>query len=237
MADVTVYGFPISTYVNVVRMVLTHKGVPFHFHDLEPEMGKPSHLALHPFGRAPAFRHGDFTLYETSAICLYVDEAFDGPVLQPADVRQRAIMHRWISALSGYYYPYIVYHLAHERLVFPNLGIASDEAVVAAAMPKIRTALTVMEKELKANGPFLVGELSLADFFLLPSLNSLTRTPEGIALLSGKPAIDAWWRRMHALHSVATVMAQITPHIGKPIEHARAWAEHHRPHYPQPQMA
>jgi len=25
MADVTVYGFPISTYVNVVRLVLTHK--------------------------------------------------------------------------------------------------------------------------------------------------------------------------------------------------------------------
>ena len=27
MADVTVYGFPISTFVNIVRLVLTHKNV------------------------------------------------------------------------------------------------------------------------------------------------------------------------------------------------------------------
>jgi len=31
-------------------------------------MGKPSHLALHPFNRVPILRHADFVLYETSAI-------------------------------------------------------------------------------------------------------------------------------------------------------------------------
>ena len=68
MADVTVYGFPISTFVNIVRAVLTEKGVPFDFHDMEREMGGSSHLALHPFNRVPILRHGDFTLYETAAI-------------------------------------------------------------------------------------------------------------------------------------------------------------------------
>ena len=34
-------------------------------------------------------RHGDFTLYETTAICRYVDGAFQGPALQPADVQGR----------------------------------------------------------------------------------------------------------------------------------------------------
>ena len=48
MSDLIVYGFPRSTFVNIVRLVLTHKEVPYTFHDLEPEMGKPSHLALHP---------------------------------------------------------------------------------------------------------------------------------------------------------------------------------------------
>ena len=46
MTDVIVYGFPISTFVNVVRLVLTYKNVAFDFHDLEPEMGGPAHLAL-----------------------------------------------------------------------------------------------------------------------------------------------------------------------------------------------
>ena len=53
MANVTVYGFPVSTFVNIVRLVLTEKGVPFTFCDLEQEMGSPRHLALHPFNRVP----------------------------------------------------------------------------------------------------------------------------------------------------------------------------------------
>ena len=68
MSDPIVYGFPRSTFVHIVRLILTHKDVPYTFRDLEPEMGKPSHLALHPFNRVPMLQHGDFTVYETSAI-------------------------------------------------------------------------------------------------------------------------------------------------------------------------
>ena len=86
MSDPIVYGFPRSTFVNIVRLILTHKDVAYSFHDLEPVMGKPDHLALHPFNRVPILRHGDLTVYETSAIAAYVDEAFDGPRLTPKDV-------------------------------------------------------------------------------------------------------------------------------------------------------
>lgn len=114
MPDPIVYGFPRSTYVNIVRLVLTHKDVPYVFHDLEPVMGKPEHLALHPFNRVPILRHGDFTVYETSAIASYVDEAFDGPRLTPQDVRERARMNQWVSAVNSYYYPYMIYHVTHD---------------------------------------------------------------------------------------------------------------------------
>ena len=46
MTDVVVLGFPRSTYVHIVRLVLAHKGVAHSFRDLEPEMGSASHLAL-----------------------------------------------------------------------------------------------------------------------------------------------------------------------------------------------
>jgi glutathione S-transferase len=124
MTDLVVYGFPRSTFVNIVRMVLTYKDVPYRFHDLEPEMGKPSHLALHPFDRVPILRHGDFTLYETSAIVTYLDETFPRLPLQPRDIPGRARMDQWISMINSYYYPYMIYHVTHERLVFPELGIA-----------------------------------------------------------------------------------------------------------------
>jgi len=231
MADVIVYGFPVSTYVNIVRLVLTAKGVPFRFHDLEPDMGSARHLALHPFNRVPVLEHDGFRLYETAAIALYVDEAFEGPRLQPKAVRERAVMHRWMSALNAYYYPYIGYHLAHERLIYPPLGVEPDEKVVAAALPTIDVGLAVMEHEL-GGAEWLAGDHpTLADYFLLPVMNALSRTPEGQARLPARPAVAAWQARMQALPAAQTVAAMVASHIGKPVEHARAWVQHHRPKY------
>ena len=47
--SVLLYGFQVSTFVNVARLVLHEKGVPFKFVDLAAEMGSARHLALHPF--------------------------------------------------------------------------------------------------------------------------------------------------------------------------------------------
>ena len=58
-------------------------------------------------------------------------------------------MNQWISAVNSYYYPYMIYHVTHERLVFPELGIASDEKVVAHALPKVEIGLAVVERELR----------------------------------------------------------------------------------------
>lgn len=137
MSDVTLFGFPRSTYVQIPGLVLTHKEVAYAFHDLETEMNAPSHLVLHPFERVPILRHGDFTVYETSAIVTYIDDVFATNRLTPEDPRERAHMNQWISAVNAYYYPYLTYHVSHERNVYPQLGIPSDEKVVAAAMPKV----------------------------------------------------------------------------------------------------
>ena len=230
MSDPIVYGFPRSTYVNIVRLILTHKNVAYHFQDLEPVMGKPEHLALHPFDRVPVLRHGDFTIYETSAIASYVDEAFAGPRLTPQDVRARGRMNQWISAVNSYYYPYMIYHVTHERIVFPELGIASDEKVVAHALPKVELGLCVLERELSDGRNFLVGpELSLADYFLLPSTFAFSLTEEGRQLYPKVPAFCRWRERMENLPTTKKLRAGLPPR--EPIAHAREWAVSHRPKY------
>jgi glutathione S-transferase len=224
MAEPIVYGFPRSTFVNIVRLILTQKDVTYSFHDLEPVMGQREHLALHPFNRVPILKHGDLTVYETSAIASYVDEAFGGPRLTPQDVRQRARMNQWIGAVNSYYYPYMIYHVTHERLVFPELGIASDEKVVAHALPKIETALAVAERELAHGQDYLLGlELTIADFYLLPS------TEEGRAMYPKYPAFCRWRERMESLPATRKLRAILPPR--EPISHAREWANSHRPKY------
>ena len=230
MESVTVYGFPRSTFVHIVRLLLTHKDVPYTFHDLEPEMGKPPHLALHPFDRVPILRHGDFVVYETSAIAAYLDEAFPQPRLTPQDMRERARMNQWISTVNSYCYPYMIYHITHERLVFPELGIAPDEKVVAHALPKVELALRVTDQQLGHGHDYLLGpELTIADFYLLPSTYALSLTQEGKALYPKFPAFSRWRERMEALPTVKKFRAAQPPRA--PIAHAREWAVSHRPKY------
>jgi glutathione S-transferase len=230
MSQLTVLGFPRSTFVQIVRLVLTHKEVAYTFRDLEPEMGSPTHLALHPFDRVPVLQHGDFTLYETSAIVAYLEELFPKPALQPESAQGRAQMNQWISAVNSYYYPYMIYHVSHERNVFPQLGIEPDEKVVAHALPKIEVGLQVMERQLSQGQGFLLGgEVSLADYYLLPSTNAFGLAPEAKPMYADVPAVQAWRERIEALPTVQRFHAAQPPR--GPIEHARKWAVSHRPKY------
>ena len=157
---------------------------------------------------------------------------FEGTPLSPEDPRARARMVQWIRAVNNYYYPYFSYHLAHVRMIFPALGIAPDEKVVAAALPRIATALDVLERELADGRRFIIGDqLTLADFYMTPTLSGLSFTPEGTEMLRSRPGINTWQARIGALPSVQTVRAMVAPHIGKPVEHARSWVTSHRPRY------
>jgi glutathione S-transferase len=126
--------------------------------------------------------------------------------------------------------PYLIYHVSHERNVFPQLGIPSDEEVVAHAMPKVEVCLQVMERELSHGKQFLLGpELSLADIYLLPIIHAFGFTPEAQAMYPNFPSIRAWRERMEALPTLKRFRAAQPPR--GPIEHARRWAVSHRPKY------
>jgi glutathione S-transferase len=169
-------------------------------------------------------------LYETSAIVAYLEELFPTPSLEPDTPQDRARMHQWISAVNSYYYPYMIYHVGHERNVFPRLGIPSDEKVVAHALPKIEVGLQVVERQLSHGQGFLLGgEATLADYYLLPSTYSFGRTPEGKTMYASFPVVQAWRERMEALPTVQQ-LRQATVDL-PPIEHARKWAVSHRPKY------
>jgi glutathione S-transferase len=145
MSQVTVFGFPRSTFVKVVRLILTEKGIDYHFHDTEPEMYLPVHKQRHPFRRVPVLQHGDFLVYETTAIAAYIDEVLPGRKLTPADPRQ-ARAHEPVDQqslrllLSLHDLPH------HARAAgVSRTGIPSNEAIVQRALPEVKEALEAME--------------------------------------------------------------------------------------------
>jgi glutathione S-transferase len=142
----------------------------------------------------------------------------------------RARMNQWISAVNAYYYPYLIYHVSHERNVFPQLGIASDEKVVAHAMPKVEICLQTLEHELLRTEKYLIGpNLSLADFFMLPIIHGFGFASEAQEMYPRFPSICAWRERMEASPTMKRFRAAQPPR--GPIEHARRWVVSHRPKY------
>src|SRR6476660_3657824 len=118
LPDPVLFGAAYSVYVRIVRLALAEKRVPYRLHEVDvfAPGGLPAdYRERHPFNRIPAFEHDGFRLYEAGAIARYVDEAFPGAPLQPADVRQRARMNQAISVLDAYAYRTLVWDVFVER--------------------------------------------------------------------------------------------------------------------------
>ena len=144
------------------------------------------------------------------------------------DMRDRARMNQWISAVNSYYLSLhdLPRHPRADGL--SELGIPSDEKVVAHALPKIEVGPASHGAEL-AHGKTTAGlRLTLADFYLLPSTYSfsLTRRKGNVPKY---PAFCRWRERMEGLPTVKKLRASLPPRA--PIEHAREWAVSHRPKY------
>ncbi len=206
MAEPIVFGAAYSVYLRAVRLALEEKGVPYRLEEVDifADGGPPEdYLARHPFARIPAFEHEGFRLYETSAISLYVDEAFDGPPLMPGDLRQRARAHQIIGILDNYAYRTLVWDVFVERVQVPQGGGTSDETKIAEALTRARTCLAAVEA-LMAHSAYLAGpQLSLADLRAAPMIAKFRMAPEGARLLDEFPGLARWWDGMAKRPSLA----------------------------------
>ncbi|TIW86238.1 MAG: glutathione S-transferase family protein, partial [Mesorhizobium sp.] len=194
MTKPILYGADYSVYVRIARMALEEKGIDYELVPLDvfATDGIPAwYLEHHPFGRIPAFEHDGFRLFETNAIARYVDEAFEGPALQPADARGRARMGQMTGMLDAYGYRSMVWDVAVERLEKE----APDEALIADGLRQAETVLGVLTS-LKAQGPWLLGDqLTLADLHAAPMIGYFVKVIEGRDLLARFALVQEWYAR------------------------------------------
>lgn len=211
MPPPTLYGAAYSVYVRAARLALVEKGVAYALVEVDIFGGAiPDWYArLHPFGRIPAFEHDGFRLYEAAAIMRYVDEAFDGPPLMPADPRGRARVAQIGGLIDAYLYRPLIWDIYVERCDAPDEGRASDEAKIAAAIPRVATCFAAIEElmapqDSNGAGPYLLGaQLTLADLHLAPMISLGVRAAEGAALLGRHSRLSAWWEHMRNRPSLA----------------------------------
>lgn len=196
--NVVLHGYRFSVYHRIVRVVLAEKRIEYTVVEINPFARDlpASYLRRHPFGRVPVLSHGDFSLYETSAITRYLDQAFDGPSLTPSDPEAVARMSQVIAIVDAYgYWPMIREVFAH-RVFRPLQGETPDDAEIAAGLRAASTVLKALD-DIVGEGKVLNGsEVTLADCHLAPMLDYFAAAPEGAAALGSCCSLGDWWARL-----------------------------------------
>lgn len=197
---VQLHGYRYSVYSWIARLALEEKGEDYRWIEINPFAADvpESYLALHPFKRVPTLVHNDFQIYETGAITRYVDEAFPGPALQPADPRQRARCSQFLSIIDSYVYWPLVRQVFSQRVFRPLLGRPSDVAEVQKGLTAAPEVLAALER-LVADTEYLCGAyISLADIHLAPMIGYFAMAEEGDALLKRQRKLSNWWSKISA---------------------------------------
>ena len=212
MNDVILYGPHWSAYTRTVRMALIEKQVSYQLQEIDFLSGDmpDEQLGRHPFAKVPTLQHGDYSLYETAAICRYIDVAFPGCVLQPANSQLLGRMAQIIGILDAYLSEPARMGFTSELLVKPLMGYAPDVDLAAEAEVQIISSFQALS-DCKVPGGYLAGDkLSLADLHAVPMIDYIDRTPGGSALLASHPRLHEWWSGIKVRPSVMDTQPDLT---------------------------
>jgi glutathione S-transferase len=189
-----IYCFSGSPYTWRALIALEEKGIDYDAKWIPRASGEhrtPEMLALNPRGRLPNLRYGDVTLYESVAICLFLELEHPEPPLIPRSSAERARVLVLMSEAE-----YLDSETA-EALLFA-LGAKTDDAGPEPrrkAYQKLHAEVARWEAHLERGGDYLVGdELSLADIVVFPGVAFFVRT--GLTLSKRTPKLAAWYERM-----------------------------------------
>jgi glutathione S-transferase len=199
-----IIGIPQSNFVRTVRMVAEEKGVPYEHQPARPHSDEVK--AIHPLGLVPVMRHEGLELSESQAIARYIDSAFEGPALIPAEPRAAAQVDRWMA----YCTTSIDQLLMRQYVVEYAFHKDEDGNVVRHKIDKAikRFPRAFGSLEQGVAGGYLGGDsFTMADCFLAPMLSAAKSFPEGQEQLEASAALKAYFERIAERSSFAATAA------------------------------
>lgn len=193
MSKSILYSSILSPHCLKVAVVLTEKGIPYDRVEIDlrnRQQKTPEYLAINPAGQVPVYVDDQGVHADSLHIMQYLDTRYPAPKFFPTDAKQLRTVMEWIDLSSGRVRD-VSHELYWQLLEPPESGTNWD--VVNALKAEGWDILERMEDAL-ADGPYICGELSAADFSLLPWIHGYGRfnLPEEGTL----PKVVAWLSRM-----------------------------------------
>ncbi|MFT7433365.1 MAG: glutathione S-transferase [Alphaproteobacteria bacterium] len=169
------YGMPLSTRVNKVRMflALTHKKYAFeHVNLFTGDHKSQSFLDMSIMGKIPVLDDGGYILSESNSILRYLAAMQGTGSLYPSELQKRCQVDRWLDYVSMHVDDGIN-RILFNIFVAPHVGVHPSERSINEGKFAVETALPIIEAQLKKQ-PFIAGEcMTIADISLLSTLDPL----------------------------------------------------------------
>ncbi len=222
-------------------IAIKEKAVPFtsHFINLHQfEQHEPAFVRVNPNGQVPALVHDGKVITESTVINEYLDEAFEGPALRPADPYWRARMRIWTKFVDEYFCPALSFIAWHHmiRNITDRLTAEELEAKIARIPLKeqqdkwrtsarqgytreqlddwarqVRTSIARMESQLGQTAWLAGGAFSLADVSCFAMAAGMPRMSPNLVNAQDTPKLMAWHERMSARAGVQAALAMPNP--------------------------
>ncbi|MFN7967398.1 MAG: glutathione S-transferase family protein [Acidobacteriota bacterium] len=184
-----------------VRMVIAEKNVPCTLVIPENKNESPEFQKLNPYRLTPVLVLEDGrTLYESTIINEYLEEAFPQPRMLPTDMYERARIRLIEDTIDQYVYPAgreyrtCLFDFSAPFLI-PKAKSTVDQAALEAATAKLHRELARLEMELQGRRWF-GGELfTLADAALTPLVTGALPLLGWLPDAARYPNLSAWSSR------------------------------------------
>jgi glutathione S-transferase len=207
------YSGPLSLFSRKVEIALCEKSLPF-----EREMVaftqaagySPKHpdvLAANPKGQVPVLVDGDLTLFDSTLIFEYLEDAYPTPPLYPAGAKPRARCRLIELSADEILLPLV------RSLMFRNAPPEPDperQRLRESEAERAEAAISAYYgrlTEILGDRDYFCGDFSVADIAMFMTVLFVLRLRG--PRLAGFPSLAAWYDRVGARPSAAKAAAEI----------------------------
>lgn len=184
-----------SPFARKVRMVLEHKGLAFEAVDgLAPE-ARDRLAAVNPRVEVPVLEDDGVVVVNSADIVAYLEHRYPERPVYPADPALRVRARAW-ERTADTLLDAILHDISVFGWAFP--GSTPPPGLLEAARADLDALYVELERALTRGGPYVCGELSIADLALFPQLTGVKLL--GVSFSAERhPRLLGWYRRMRAL--------------------------------------
>lgn len=206
------YSGPLSLFARKVEIALAEKGLPFEremvaFSQTRGYTPKhPAVLAANPKGQVPVLVDGDLTLFDSTVIVEYLDDAYPEPPLLPREPKARARC-RLLELTADEIFLQPLKRLMHRTEPESPDPARRRQLAEDAARAEVELAALYGPVADRIEGPYLCGAFSAADIAMYMSVMYAQRL--GGRRLDPSPALAAWYDRVKERPAVAAVTAEV----------------------------